>query len=110
MVRHALSADAAPPGRSWRPGPSRFACRSVPPDPALTSHATPAAASYPPVEAWLARDGPEWDENKPDFPEFDGPVFLLGTCALVNAVCAWVCDTFVGGPTSGRPPGRWPPR
>src|SRR5215472_8736954 len=42
------------------------------------------------IEAWLARGGPEWDENKPDFPELDGPVFLIGTCALVDAVWAAV--------------------
>ncbi len=42
------------------------------------------------IEAWLGRGGPEGDEDKPDFPEFDGPVFLLGTCALVDAVWAAV--------------------
>ena len=42
------------------------------------------------IEAWLARGGPEWDEDEPYFPEYDGPVFLLGTCALDDAVCAVV--------------------
>lgn len=30
------------------------------------------------------------DEDEPDFPEQDGPVFLLGTCMLVDAVWAAV--------------------
>ena len=31
-----------------------------------------------------------WDEDKPEFPDLDGPVFLIGTCALVDATCAVV--------------------
>lgn len=42
------------------------------------------------VEAWLRGGGPEREGNPPEFPELDGPVFLLGTCALVDAVCAMV--------------------
>ncbi len=42
------------------------------------------------IEAWLQRGGPERDEDEPEFPELDGPVFLLGTCALVDAVWAVV--------------------
>jgi hypothetical protein len=34
--------------------------------------------------------GPALDENEPEFPEQDGPVFLLGACALVDAVWAVV--------------------
>ncbi len=42
------------------------------------------------IEAWLHRGGPEWEEDEPEFPELDGPVFLLGTCALVDATWAVV--------------------
>jgi hypothetical protein len=42
------------------------------------------------VEAWLIRTGPDWDDDEPEFPELDGPVFLLGACALVDAVWAAV--------------------
>ena len=31
-----------------------------------------------------------WDEDRPEFPDLDGPVFLIGTCALVDATCAVV--------------------
>jgi hypothetical protein len=34
--------------------------------------------------------GTDWDEDEPEFPEQDGPVFLFGTCALVDAVWAAV--------------------
>jgi hypothetical protein len=34
----------------------------------------------------------DWDEDEPEFPELDGPVFLLGTCVLVDAVWAAVGD------------------
>ncbi len=30
------------------------------------------------------------DEDEPEFPELDGPVFLLGTCVLMDAVWAAV--------------------
>jgi hypothetical protein len=30
--------------------------------------------------------------DEPDFPELDGPVFLLGTCALIDAMCAVIGD------------------
>ena len=42
------------------------------------------------IEAWLHRGGPEYEEDEPEFPELDGPVFLLGTCALVDATWAVV--------------------
>jgi len=42
------------------------------------------------IEAWLYRGGPESEEDEPEFPELDGPVFLLGTCALVDATWALV--------------------
>ena len=32
--------------------------------------------------------GTDWDEDEPEFPEQDGPVFLLGVCALMDAL--WV--------------------
>ena len=45
------------------------------------------------VESWLDRCGPgpddqEVSEQEPEFPELDGPLFLLGTCALVDATWA----------------------
>lgn len=42
------------------------------------------------VEAWLHGPGPGWDEAEPEFPELDGPVFLLGGRALLDAVWAAV--------------------
>ncbi|HEV2377879.1 MAG TPA: hypothetical protein VGS19_37660 [Streptosporangiaceae bacterium] len=42
------------------------------------------------IEDWLARGGYELDEEEPRFPESDGPVFLLGDCALVDAMWALV--------------------
>jgi len=51
----------------------------------------------PIAEAELAYDGAieerlvsGWDEDKPEFPDLDGPAFLIGTCALVDATCAVV--------------------
>jgi hypothetical protein len=35
--------------------------------------------------------GTDWDDE-PEFPEQDGPVFLLGACVLVDAVWATVWD------------------
>jgi hypothetical protein len=32
----------------------------------------------------------DWDEDEPEFPEEDGPVFAIGGCALVDAVWAAV--------------------
>ena len=42
------------------------------------------------MEARLHRGGLERHEDEPEFPELDGPVFLLGGCALVDAVEAMV--------------------
>lgn len=42
------------------------------------------------AEARLDQNWCEWDEDEPEFPEMDGPVFLLGTCALVEATWAVV--------------------
>ncbi len=36
------------------------------------------------------------DEDEPEFPELDGPVFVLGTCALVDAVWAVVGEDPLG--------------
>jgi hypothetical protein len=33
------------------------------------------------ADAAMYEMGTDWDEDEPDFPELDGPVFLLGTCA-----------------------------
>jgi hypothetical protein len=42
------------------------------------------------ADAWMNRPGADWDEDAPDFPEMDGPVFLIGACTLVDAVWAAV--------------------
>ena len=42
------------------------------------------------ADAAMYQIGTDWDEDEPEFPELDGPVFLLGTCALVDAVWAAV--------------------
>jgi hypothetical protein len=34
--------------------------------------------------------GPDLDADEPEFPELDGPLFLLGACALVDALWAAV--------------------
>jgi len=39
------------------------------------------------LEDWYSSG---WDEDKPWFPELDGPVFLIGTCALGDATRAVV--------------------
>jgi hypothetical protein len=38
------------------------------------------------ADAAMYQIGTDWDEDEPEFPELDGPVFLLGTCALVDAI------------------------
>jgi hypothetical protein len=45
-------------------------------------HETADAAMYGP--------GLDWDDDEPEFPEEDGPVFAVGGCALVDAVWAAV--------------------
>ncbi len=47
-------------------------------------------------EAAVAIPGLDWDEDLPEFPELDGPVFLLGVCALVDAFSAVVGDDLLG--------------
>jgi hypothetical protein len=42
------------------------------------------------ANAAMYQIGTHWDEDEPEFPELDGPVFVLGTCALVDAVWAAV--------------------
>ncbi len=44
----------------------------------------------------VSAPGLDWDQDLPDFPELDGPVFLLGTCALVEAFGAVVGDDSFG--------------
>lgn len=44
------------------------------------------------MEDWLNLGGLECDEAEPEFPELDGPVFLLGGCALVDAAAAVIGD------------------
>jgi hypothetical protein len=41
--------------------------------------------------AWVGLRSPlDWDEDEPEFPEEDGPVFAVGGCALVDAAWAAV--------------------
>ena len=42
------------------------------------------------ADAWFRRDPSDREGPEPWFPELEGPVFLLGTCALVDAVWAIV--------------------
>ncbi len=42
------------------------------------------------ADAAMYGGGLDWDEDEPEFPEQDGPVFLLGACALMDAVWAAV--------------------
>jgi hypothetical protein len=42
------------------------------------------------ADAAMYQIGTDWGEDEPEFPELDGPVFLLGTCVLVDAVWAAV--------------------
>ena len=42
------------------------------------------------ADAWFSRDPSDREGPEPQFPELEGPVFLLGTCALVDATWAIV--------------------
>ena len=42
------------------------------------------------ADAAIYQIATDWDEDEPEFPKLDGPVFLLGTCVLVDAVWAAV--------------------
>jgi hypothetical protein len=42
------------------------------------------------ADAAMYQIGTDWDDDEPEFPEEDGPVFQLGGCALVDAVWAAV--------------------
>jgi hypothetical protein len=44
------------------------------------------------ADAAMYQIGTDWDDDEPEFPEQDGPVFLLGACVLVDAVWAAVGD------------------
>ncbi len=48
------------------------------------------------ADAAMSRPGLDWDEDLPEFPDLDGPVFLLGACALVDAFWAVVGDDLLG--------------
>ena len=48
------------------------------------------------ADAAMSVPGLDWDEDLPEFPELDGPVFLLGACALVDALWAVVGDDLLG--------------
>jgi len=40
------------------------------------------------ADAAMFQGGTDWDEDEPEFPEQDGPVFLLGACVLMDALWA----------------------
>jgi hypothetical protein len=42
------------------------------------------------ADAAMYQIGTDWDDDEPEFPEEDGPVFQLGGCVLVDAVWAAV--------------------
>jgi hypothetical protein len=42
------------------------------------------------ADAAMYGPGLDWDEDEPEFPEDDGPVFAVGGCALVDAAWAAV--------------------
>jgi hypothetical protein len=42
------------------------------------------------ADAWFGRDPSDREGPEPEFPELEGPVFLLGTCTLVDAISAVV--------------------
>jgi len=42
------------------------------------------------AEAWFSLDPSDREGPEPQFPELEGPVFLLGTCVLVDAISAVV--------------------
>jgi hypothetical protein len=44
------------------------------------------------ADAAMYQIGTDTDDDEPEFPEQDGPVFLLGACVLVDAVWAAVGD------------------
>jgi hypothetical protein len=47
------------------------------------------------ADAAMFQIGTDWDEDEPEFPEQDGPVFLLGACVLMDALWAVLGeDTF----------------
>ena len=48
------------------------------------------------ADAAMSGHGLDWDEDLPEFPDLDGPVFLLGVCALVDAFWAMVGDDLFG--------------
>jgi hypothetical protein len=44
------------------------------------------------ADAAMYGPGLDWEDDEPEFPEEDGPVFTVGGCALVDAVWAAVGD------------------
>jgi hypothetical protein len=57
---------------------------------ALTPVAEAEFAYREAADAWFSRDPHDREGPEPTFPELEGPVFLLGTCALVDAMWAIV--------------------
>ena len=48
------------------------------------------------ADAAMYQIGTDWDDDEPEFPEQDGPVFLLGVCALMDALWAAVGQDSLG--------------
>lgn len=57
---------------------------------ALAPVAEAEVAYHQAADAAMYGPGLDWDEDEPEFPEDDGPVFAVGGCALVDAVWAVV--------------------
>ena len=57
---------------------------------ALTPVAEAEFAFRAAADAWFSLDPSDREAPEPQFPELEGPVFLLGTCVLVHAISAVV--------------------
>lgn len=55
-----------------------------------------AELEYARAEASLYSNGADWDDDVPEFPTLDGPVYLLGERTLVDTVWAAVGDDPLG--------------
>jgi hypothetical protein len=58
----------------------------------LSPIAEAEVAYHQAADAAMYGPGLDWDEDEPEFPEEDGPVFAVGGCVLVDAAWATVGD------------------
>jgi hypothetical protein len=63
---------------------------------ALAPVAEAEVAYHQAADAAMYGPGLGWDEDEPEFPEDDGPVFAIGGCALVDAFWAVVGEDPLG--------------